>query len=153
MGIALAGVTQWIEQWPVNWKGCQFESQSGHMPGLKARSPGGDMWETTNQCISRTSVFLSLSLPSPLSKNKSIKYFFKNIWVLIKNGKVWMTKPKVILALLWCLDILLCVWFGYGVIWGHFILIVLRKWGWGVNNLNLCRIHFVLFLKLFILRH
>ena len=38
--IALAGVAQWIECWPVA-KGHRFDSQSGHMPGLQAGSPVG----------------------------------------------------------------------------------------------------------------
>ena len=44
----------------------------GHMLGLWTRSPVGDMQEATDQCISHTSMFLSLSfsLLSPLSKNK-----------------------------------------------------------------------------------
>ena len=54
-------------------KGRWFDSQSGHKPGLWARSPFGDMQEATNGCISRTLMFLSLSLPSPLSRHKSIK--------------------------------------------------------------------------------
>ena len=34
--VALAGVAQWVEwaQWAWEPKGCQFDSQSGHMPGL-----------------------------------------------------------------------------------------------------------------------
>ena len=50
----------------------QFNSQSGHMPGLWARSPVRGVWEATNQGISCTLMFLSLSftLPSTLSKNK-----------------------------------------------------------------------------------
>ena len=38
--LALAGVVQWIK---VDWeaKGSWFDSQSGHMPGLWARSPVG----------------------------------------------------------------------------------------------------------------
>ena len=35
---ALAGVAQWIEHWTEN-QSHQFDSQSGHMPGLWARSP------------------------------------------------------------------------------------------------------------------
>ena len=47
-------------------KGCQFSSQSGHMPGLQARSPvGGTQEATTHWCFSP---LLSPSLP--LSKNK-----------------------------------------------------------------------------------
>ena len=34
---ALAGVVQWIECWPENQR--VANSQSGHMPGLQARSP------------------------------------------------------------------------------------------------------------------
>ena len=40
MGIDLADVTQWFECGPVNQRG--FNSQSGHMPGLQARSLVGD---------------------------------------------------------------------------------------------------------------
>ena len=32
--------------------GCQFDSQSGHMPGLLARSPAGGLWEGTDRCFS-----------------------------------------------------------------------------------------------------
>ena len=38
--VALAGVAQWIECRPANHKGRWFDSQSGHMPGLLAKSPG-----------------------------------------------------------------------------------------------------------------
>ena len=53
-------------------KGRQFDSQSGHMSGLRARSLVGDILEAANQCISCTLMFLSLpfSLPAPLFKNK-----------------------------------------------------------------------------------
>ena len=37
-GFALAGVAQWID---CKAKGYQFDSQSGHMPGFRARSPVG----------------------------------------------------------------------------------------------------------------
>ena len=42
--VALAGVAQWIEHWPVNQR---VGSQSGHMPGLWARSPVGGTREAT----------------------------------------------------------------------------------------------------------
>ena len=56
-------------------KGCRLDSQSGHMPGLQARSPLGGLREATDQRLSHTLMFLSLSfsLSSPLSLNKSIK--------------------------------------------------------------------------------
>ena len=44
---ALAGVAQWIERRPVNQRGHQSDSQSGHMPGLQARHPVGDAGEAT----------------------------------------------------------------------------------------------------------
>ena len=58
-------------------KGYWFDSQSGHMPGLQARSPFGGMQETINWCISCMLMFLSLSisLPSPLPKSREIKSF------------------------------------------------------------------------------
>ena len=50
-----------------------FNSQSGHMPGLQAKFPVGGVQEaTTHWCFSPSSSF-----PSPLSKNKWIKYFKK----------------------------------------------------------------------------
>ena len=58
-------------------KGHQFDSQSGHMPGLQARSPVRGVWEATNQCFSRTSMYINVSLspflPPPLKINKSLK--------------------------------------------------------------------------------
>ena len=42
---SLAVVAQWIERWPV--KGHQFNSQSGHMSGLWARSLAGGVREAT----------------------------------------------------------------------------------------------------------
>ena len=48
-------------------KGLQFNSQSGHMPGLQARSPVGGVWEATNQCLSHVDVSLPLfAFPSSL---------------------------------------------------------------------------------------
>ena len=38
---ALAGVAQWIGVLVCEPKGCRFDYQSGHMPGLWARSPIG----------------------------------------------------------------------------------------------------------------
>ena len=64
--LALAGVSHWIEWVPAcEPKGCRFNSQSGHMPELWARSPVGGVQEATYRCFSP-----SFSLPSPLSKNK-----------------------------------------------------------------------------------
>ena len=49
-------------------KSCQFDSQSGHMPGLWATSPVGAMWDaTTYWCFSPSH---SLSLPLSLKINK-----------------------------------------------------------------------------------
>ena len=79
--LVLAGVAQWIEYQPAcEPKGRQINSQSGHMPGLWARSPVEGIWEATNQCISHRLMFLSFSIPfpSPLFKSKKIKSFLKN---------------------------------------------------------------------------
>ena len=46
-------------------KGHWFDSQSGHRPGLQARSPVGACETITHWYFSP-----SFSLPSPLSKNK-----------------------------------------------------------------------------------
>ena len=45
--LSMAGVAQWIE-WPgCEPKGHRFNSQSGHMPGLRNRFPVGGAWEAT----------------------------------------------------------------------------------------------------------
>ena len=59
--IALAGVAQWVEHQPANPKAAISIPQSGHMPGLRARSPVGCVQEATSQCFSCTLVSLSLS--------------------------------------------------------------------------------------------
>ena len=46
-------------------RGCWFDSQSGHMPGLRPKSPVGGTREATTPCFSP-----SFSLPSPLKMNK-----------------------------------------------------------------------------------
>ena len=59
---ALAGVPQWIECQPAyKPEGRWFNSQSGHMPGLWARSPG---WGTKRQ------PHIDVSFPPLLFKNK-----------------------------------------------------------------------------------
>ena len=53
----------WLSGLALAWesKGCWFDSQSGHVPELRARSPVGGTWETTTHwCISP---LLSSSLP------------------------------------------------------------------------------------------
>ena len=50
-------------------EGCRFDSQSGHMPGLWARSPDGGVQEATDQCFSGTCFFPSLSPSLPHGSN------------------------------------------------------------------------------------
>ena len=76
--IALAGVAQWIEHGPVNQRVAGLIPSLGHIPGLQARLPVGDMWEaTTHWCVSPS---LSPSLPVSLKINK---IFFKE--KILKN--------------------------------------------------------------------
>ena len=52
--------------WACKPKGCWFDSQLGHMPGLQTRSPVGDTWgATTHWCFSPSP---SPSLPLSLNK-------------------------------------------------------------------------------------
>ena len=57
-------------------KGHWFDSQSGHMPGLRGQYPDGGVQDATDGrptegCFSHASVFLSLSLTLPsLSESK-----------------------------------------------------------------------------------
>ena len=84
---------QWSPDWcgSVDWalackpKGHRFESQSGHKPGLRARSPAGGTQEaTTHPCISP---FLSPSLPLSIQMNKRNTF--------LKAVKMW----KVIISI------------------------------------------------------
>ena len=60
------GSVDWVTAWEP--KGCWFNSQSGHMPRLQARSPVGNAQEATTQwCFSPSS---SPSLPLSLKINK-----------------------------------------------------------------------------------
>ena len=70
-------MAQWIERWPAHRK-VTGSIPSGHMPGLRARSPVGGVREASDQRISQALMFLSLSfsLPSPLAK-KIFKIFKK----------------------------------------------------------------------------
>ena len=64
------GVVGWVLSHKA--KGRWFDSQSGHMPGLWARSPFGAHTRGKRQIkfLSHIDVSFSFSLPSPLSKNK-----------------------------------------------------------------------------------
>ena len=63
------GSVDWVPAWTCKWKGHWSDSWAGHMPTSRARSLVGVC--ATNQCFSHTSIFLflSFSLPPPLSKN------------------------------------------------------------------------------------
>ena len=62
-------------------KGHWFSSQSGHEPGLQAGSPVGGVHGNQSMYPLHTAVYLSFSLPFPLSKEKN---FF--IVLLIKKS-------------------------------------------------------------------
>ena len=49
--MALAGGPRWTECRPVN-QSHQFDSQPGHMPGLRARSPVGGVWRQPHIAVS-----------------------------------------------------------------------------------------------------
>ena len=73
-------------------KGHQFNSQSGHMPGLQARSPVGGAWEaTTDWCFSPS---LSLSLTLSLKINKIFKIRIK---IIKLPWPVWLSWLGIIL--------------------------------------------------------
>ena len=64
--------------WSGKGKGHWLNSQSGHMPGLKAPSPTGACARgNRSMFFSHFNVSLSFSLPSPLSKNKFKKSVLK----------------------------------------------------------------------------
>ena len=61
-------------------KGCWFDSQSGHMPGLQARSPvGGAQEATTDWCIS----------PFPPSLPFSLKITKWKVWHMVGTQNIW----------------------------------------------------------------
>ena len=75
-------------------KGHWFDSQSGHMPGLWARSPvGGAREATTHWCFSLS---LSLSLPLSLKINKSFKTLKNKMWNIYMN--ISLIKGKLVIC-------------------------------------------------------
>ena len=71
-------------------KGHQFSSRAGHMPGLRARSPAGGVWEATDRCISHTSMFLSLSFSLPFCLSKISKILKKRKENQIQVVSTWL---------------------------------------------------------------
>ena len=70
---ALAGVAQWIECCPANWKvASSIPGYGTRLDWAQAKLPSLGVGETTNQYFSQTWMFLylSFSLSSPLSQNK-----------------------------------------------------------------------------------
>ena len=65
---ALAGVAQWIERPPTNHRIYRFDSQSGSMPGLQARSPVGGAQEATTHWFFLPSLSCSLLLCLEMDK-------------------------------------------------------------------------------------
>ena len=62
----LSGLSAGLRTERLRW----FDSQSGHVPGLPARSPVGGVWEATNRCFSPSlSPFLPLSLKNKFKKS------------------------------------------------------------------------------------
>ena len=63
--------------WALDWKpkGRQFNSQSGHMPGLWATSPVGGHSRGNHTLMFHTLIFPSLSPSHPLSKIQKINFF------------------------------------------------------------------------------
>ena len=89
-------------------KGCWFDSQSGHMPGLWARSPVGGTWEATmHWCFSPS---LSPSLPLSLKINVFLKNEilpFKTTWIDLEDimlseiSQIKKNKYCIISCILW----------------------------------------------------
>ena len=69
----------WVPAWQL--EGCRFNSQSGHMPGLQARSPFGGVQEATHLYFSYASMFLSPSRSLSLKINKTFE---------IKNSPIFL---------------------------------------------------------------
>ena len=73
---ALAGVAQWIELSACELKGCRFDSQSEHMPGLWARFPVGPERQPINVSLAHGCFFPLSSSHSLSQKNKIFKKIF-----------------------------------------------------------------------------
>ena len=72
-------------------KGLRFDSQSGHMPGLWARSPVGGTWEAmTHWCFSPSlspSLLLSLKINKICKEKKNLSFSINNPTVTVcKKG-------------------------------------------------------------------
>ena len=64
------GSVDWT--WACKPKGCWCDSQSGHMPGLQARSPVEGAWEATTHWCFSSSLFPSFPLSLKINKMKSL---------------------------------------------------------------------------------
>ena len=71
---ALDGVAQWIEYWLVNQRVTSSIPRQGTCLGCE---PGPQMGACKKQPHIDVSLSLSFSLPSPCSKNKFLKIFYK----------------------------------------------------------------------------
>ena len=95
---ALAGVAQWTECWPANQR---LDSQSGHLPGLWARSPVRGVQEAITHWCFPPSLSPSLPLSLKISKLlKKIKYRNEEEHGMLKTEKAhgtvgrWSGKSK-----------------------------------------------------------
>ena len=77
--LALAGVAQWLSA-SLRTKRSPVQFPVRAHAVLQAGSPVEDMQDANDECISHTSMFLSLSfsLPSPPSKKKKIKLYLNS---------------------------------------------------------------------------
>ena len=86
-GQALTGEAPLLGHHPTQTKYLWFDPRSGHMPGLWAKFSTQGLREATDRCFSH--VWMSLSLPSPLSKSKQIVPYKKE-----RKRKLQLPSPQ-----------------------------------------------------------
>ena len=105
-------VMPWLRWWA--WacepKGCQFDSQSWHMAGLRAKSPVGDGQETTTHwCFSESTCLLPLGILTLASITVFHKFIScaGYIWRLCDVHSTVIAMPQNLQNIAWYLLIIL----------------------------------------------
>ena len=84
----------WLEPHPMHQKAASLVPSQGTYPGCGFNPQLGRMWETTDQCFSLTLMFLSPSLPLPLSHPSSPPHPFLPLSLSLINKHPWARRIK-----------------------------------------------------------
>ena len=99
-GPGLCGSVDWAPACEL--KDLQFDSQSGHVPGLQARSPVGTTWEVTTHCCFSPSLSPSLPLCLKINLKKSLRKKFFGVFKMGSRIRGLLIMKDLLLISLLC---------------------------------------------------